>query len=350
MGGIAVFFNFKLLYVFLLIPSLLFAGTLRVPKDYKTIQEAIDKAKSGETVIVAAGRYIETISLKPGVKVISEGSEKEHKKLTAAKRTIISSPGHKLFVVKGNNNALLDGFSIEDNIGGLERSSSGVLIEGTSQSIINCIIRKLPYDGITISGTYQSSKAYIYNNFISKNYGNGIKCEKGASAHITHNMIYKNERSGIENNAIKEIHILDNKIYGNDVDGIMNSGARAIIKDNDIFKNGLNGIGLQLGSNAKIIKNKIHENAQTGIGMRTNSTAEVVENLIYENNIGIGCLDLASVEIKSNEIYKNLRIGIGLIGCKGKVVKVIDNYIHDNGFFPISPNFGCKLTKSGNRF
>ena len=45
----------------------IFANTINVPDDYPTIQEGIDWAESGDTVLVAPGTYNETINLKEGI-------------------------------------------------------------------------------------------------------------------------------------------------------------------------------------------------------------------------------------------------------------------------------------------
>jgi len=322
-----------------------FAAVINVPQNYKNIQEAINKASYGDTVLVSAGTYTEHLVIKPGVTVKSEGSQIEHKNFTCARRTIIRVPSGNAEVVQGKDNTTLNGFSLVNNIGGYSRSSAGVTINGNAQ-VINCIISKLPYNGISVTG----GQAYISNNIISKNTGTGIKCNDGAKTRIVKNQIQENEHSGIENGVGSETEIKGNRIYKNGIDGIMNTGAKPFIADNDISDNGLNGVGLQSGSHAIISNNVIHENTQAGVGMRSQAKARITKNRIYGNLIGIGCLDLDSAEIESNTIYKNLRIGIGLINCKNGTVSIVNNHLYENGFLAISPSMGCKVVKNGNQF
>jgi len=321
-----------------------FAATIKVPKNYKTIQEAVNKASYGDTVLVSMGTYTEHLLIKPGITVKSEGSEREHNNFTAARRTIIRAPGGSMGVVQGKDNTILNGFSMVNNVGGFSRSSAGVLMEGNSK-VVNCIISNLPYNGISVTG----GQAYISNNIISKNSGTGIKCEDGAKTRIIKNQIQENVHSGIENDMHTETEIKGNRIYKNGIDGIMNTGANPFITDNDISNNGLNGIGLQSGSHAVISNNIIHENTQAGVGIRSQAKAKITKNRIYGNLIGIGCLDLESAEIESNEIYKNLRIGIGLINCRRGRVSITNNRLYSNGFLSISPSMGCKVVQSGNQ-
>ena len=65
----------KVNYLILLLNFSL-AGTLLVPNDYSTIQAAIDYSEDGDTISVAAGTYVENISLnKTIVLMSSEGAD-----------------------------------------------------------------------------------------------------------------------------------------------------------------------------------------------------------------------------------------------------------------------------------
>jgi len=96
------------------------AGRIRrVPSDYRTIQEAIDSAAPGDTVLVAPGRYQENIRFRgKGIVVASEYLMKRDPALV--QRTIIdgSHPAHAdtasvvMFVEQEDTTAVLLGFTI----------------------------------------------------------------------------------------------------------------------------------------------------------------------------------------------------------------------------------------------
>jgi hypothetical protein len=133
------------------------AGRLRrVPDDYRTIQEAIDSAAPGDTVLVAPGRYQENIRFRgKGIVVASEYLVKRDPALI--QRTIIdgSHPAHAdtasvvLFVEQEDTSAMLLGFTITGGKGTvwtdardktLYREGGGVLCELSSPIIEHNII------------------------------------------------------------------------------------------------------------------------------------------------------------------------------------------------------------------
>ena len=96
---------------------LLAAAPLKVPEDFSSIQEAIDAAKSGDVVLVAAGKYPGPLNLKPGIVVRSVGGDEKGKLgMARAEATIIDGgkkPNTGVLMAEGS---MLDGFTVT-NVG-----------------------------------------------------------------------------------------------------------------------------------------------------------------------------------------------------------------------------------------
>jgi serine protease len=128
----------------------------RVPADYRTIQQAIDSAAAGDTILVSPGRYQENIRFRgKGIVVASEYLTKRDPALI--QRTIIdgSRPAHAdtasvvLFVEQEDTTSALVGFTITGGKGTvwtdardktLYREGGGVLCELSSPVIEHNII------------------------------------------------------------------------------------------------------------------------------------------------------------------------------------------------------------------
>ena len=68
--------RYSIIFVVILsIPALAFSAVIHVPEDYAKIQEAIDAAVNGDTVLVKPGTYVENIDFKG--KAITLQSEQE---------------------------------------------------------------------------------------------------------------------------------------------------------------------------------------------------------------------------------------------------------------------------------
>ncbi len=271
--------------------SPLFATIILVPSQYPTIQQGLNAAQSGDTVLVEPGTYPENISW-PNVDGILLTSEQ------GADTTIIdgNAAGRVLDFpnMAFSNSTEITGFTIQN----------GYAVQG---------------GGIYI---YQGSP-YIHGNIVCRNiaegtstwvYGGGIFCDGVGRPQIEYNLIQGNVAKGQYWNYGGAIHIDSNNsalILGNTIEhdstvgGSWNYGA---------------GIYCRGGSSPEIMHNIIRENVCTqgsrghgaGIYIGTDCNAYVLSNLIYNNktqsgswNYGAGLLIYSGAHVINNTITGN---------------------------------------------
>ncbi|MCF8240714.1 MAG: T9SS type A sorting domain-containing protein [Melioribacteraceae bacterium] len=262
------------------------AGILKVPEDYSTIQEAINAAINGDTVLVSEGTYFENINFKG--KGITVGSEfVTDGDVTHIAETIIngSLPAHSdtascvLFINSEDSSAVLEGFTITGGRGtkwldehgaGTYYEGGGILTAFSSPTIKHNIIRE--------------NEAIKKARFTESAGGGGIRCGDG-NPKIIGNIIIANKGmygGGIVMN-YSEGTIKNNLIYNNTVGeyasaptygggGIwLNQCSSILIENNTIVENSSSGSGgvagqgggiLVWGSNAAIRNNICWGNSQ----------------------------------------------------------------------------------------
>jgi hypothetical protein len=171
------------------------AGRIRrVPAEYRTIQEAIDSAQPGDTVLVAPGRYVENIRFGgKGIVVASEYLLRRDPAIIP--RTIIdgSRPKHPdsasvvMMVEQEDTTAVLSGFTLTGGAGtvwtdarqkALYREGGGVLCELGSPVIEHNII--------------EGNEAVRVGPGILSAGGGGIRC--GYAEPIIRNNVIRNNR------------------------------------------------------------------------------------------------------------------------------------------------------------
>ncbi|GAF85912.1 unnamed protein product, partial [marine sediment metagenome] len=120
------------------------AATIRVPRDYPTIQKAIDAARKRDKVRVSRGTYYENITMKEGVTIEGGWNKDFSRRDISAYVTTIDGGKKGGWVVYGANEATLSGFTII-NATRIERGDStigaGVHCNSTSPTIINNVIK-----------------------------------------------------------------------------------------------------------------------------------------------------------------------------------------------------------------
>jgi hypothetical protein len=166
------------LIVLLSIPAFAISATIYVPDDYPFIQEAIDAALNGDTVIVKPGTYVENIDFM--------GKSITVKSLYGPERTIIDgnmTTSVVTFNTTEGTDSILQGFTVTNGKGtfvsGWGYCGGGIYCSQASPTLIGNIIagNDVDYFG---GGIYcLNSSPVILNNIIDDNSalsGGGISC------------------------------------------------------------------------------------------------------------------------------------------------------------------------------
>jgi outer membrane protein OmpA-like peptidoglycan-associated protein len=178
-----------------------FAKNIRVPREYKTISDALGNADSGDTVFVARGVYNENVILVMGV------------------------------VLKGEDplTTIIDG------------DRNGPTVMGVTESEISHFTIRNGIEGILCENT---GGLYIHNNIVLDNHATGIAAFISLPE-IANNVVFGNRWSGILAWGAKS---LDSKI-----------------EQNVVYRNGYSGLALKGPSNVVAVNNIFMENHYYGV-------------------------------------------------------------------------------------
>jgi WD40 repeat protein len=145
---------------------------IRVPQDYKTIQEAINAASEGDTILVDVGTYKETIEIPKGLTLVGADRDK----------TIIS--GSDLPVVTISSAALVTVRNVT-----ITNGRDGVLVERGAQALLRQTrIAQNQRDGVLVQG-----RAELLGNLIHNNKNCGVRAfGSGAQVQGSGNIIRDN--------------------------------------------------------------------------------------------------------------------------------------------------------------
>jgi WD40 repeat protein len=144
---------------------------IRVPQDYKTIQEAINAASEGDTILVDVGTYKETIEIPKGLTLVGADRDK----------TIIS--GSDLPVVTISSAALVTVRNVT-----ITNGRDGVLVERGAQALLRqARIAQNKRHGVLVLG-----QAQLLGNLIHNNGNCGVNAFPGAQVQGSGNIIRDN--------------------------------------------------------------------------------------------------------------------------------------------------------------
>ena len=244
------------------------AGTITVPDDYSTIQEAINAANNGDTVFVRNGIYYENVVLNKTLSLIGEGRES----------TVIDANQTGTVVDIAANDILLTGLTL--------RNSGGE-----------------PHCGVQVSnvlGLYVSDCS-VNNNSDGFDFSNARNCV------LRNNSISNNSATGIQlggpsrNNTFHQNDIAYNK-WGTQAD----YSDQNTYSENRIFLNQQTGIFLSACRENNLVRNHVHRNHDIGISLWDSSRNTISENNISDCSTGIWLVNTSlGYFCSDNVIYHN---------------------------------------------
>ena len=168
------FYRHVTLLVLLLIPALSYGAIWHVPVDYPTIQDAVDAAGDGDTILIGDGVYSG-----PGNIGIQWDATIKHLVIMSENGrdhcTIDCMEEGRGFALKNGQDQwdVIDGLTIINGYGG-GNAGGAILIDSASPRIINCM---------------------LLNNTTGGG-GGGISFDKGAHGAVENNIIDSNETHG----------------------------------------------------------------------------------------------------------------------------------------------------------
>jgi len=265
-----------------------YGATIYVPDDYPAIQEAIDAAVPGDTIIVRPGTYFENLDFHgKDIAVVSEQG--------AGSTTIdAGKAGQPVKFYGGEGRAAkLEGFSIRNGSLPIECHNA------SSPTIVNNVIEDNEGDKGGGINCFNYSNPLISKNRIRNNLaggsGGGIYCE-GSNPEITNNIIENNQSlhtgGGITCSGAHPF-IDSNLIIGNtsvnEAGGIFFAKSSSITTNNIIAYNISGGLGGGIHcsqSSPELVNNTIYGNqAARGGGIYwQHDTTSTVTNCILWNN------------------------------------------------------------------
>ena len=293
------------------------ARELYVPNDFATIQEALNAAQHGDTVVVRRGVYLENINFHgKAVHLVSESGPDD---------TIIdgSNAGDQdrcgsvvSFVTDEGPNSAIEGFTLRGGIGwlgplDLNRYGGGVMIFRSSPKVINCIITDnsaTSGGGVMIwqGGAAPEVTGCTITRNTSTSDGGGLSVFLAGPAKIMNNAIKENATrwfGGGICSFLSETIIFGNVITHNTCDHcgggvlalIMPGSCQDKLVNNTICFNyaardggGLDGGGRGFGQTMAVVNNIFYRNVAGGSGNDTTCSPDLMYNNLISNGTNAG--------------------------------------------------------------
>ncbi len=289
----------KIIGIMILVTILLAGGagaaTLKVDAsggaDYTMIQEAINKASNGDTILVYSGTYYESINVNK--KLLLRGIDNGGG--SPVVDAIGSGGGSAITLSAGDST--LEGFKATNT----RDTSAGIQISSNNNIVKNNIISNNNY-GIILKS---SSNNELSGNIANSNQGTGISLDSSTGNKLINNTAHSNVHYGIEMKSSNGNLLSGNK-YSNNHWGIhLSYSSNNILKANEVINNQGRGISLDFSSGNNLNGNIVNSNLG-GLNLYKSDSNMLSGNTINLNDgVGISFQASNNNEFSGNNATKN---------------------------------------------
>lgn len=308
--------------VLLAFSTITHAQVIHVPTDQPSIQEGLNAASFGDTVLVAPGTYFENIVWPSvnGIKLIAEGDTSD--------TFVDGSETERVFHIQGHiidTMTLIEGFTITNGRGIGTPNASGVFCDSSSVIIRECrIMENVGQTGVGL-GLVRSS-TQLHRCSIEKNYGT---CPNPSGIGI---FVFDSSFVSIDS-----CEVVNNQTYSCvDINGVgiyISKHSTVSISNSNISSNKgevafnygeFNGIGIfsYFSSNLYVFNSSISNNQAVGIPQTALGTALAVQNGIETQ--------LDSVVISNNQTDATSEWTKGTVYCGSNSAEFNNVLLHSN--------------------
>ncbi len=286
--------------------------TIVVPDQFNRIQLAKDAARSGDTIRVKPGSYVEAIAFKDGVNLIGTDAQ-------ACRIEAVEVAGREeMILVRGCKSGSIQKLTLQG--GGI--LVDGITIDDSKITVSDCVITDCKGSGIVVRG--EVSSPVLTRNQCRGNGRQGIYFLKRSVGLAEGNVCTANGATGVSvadpgtDPILRKNECRENKKHG--IEFSYGSGGTA--EDNICERNGSGGLVIvNTGTSPTMRRNQCRSNQQHGVAFG-NGAGGLAENNVCENNVGSGVViydkgtnpTLRGNESKTNKLhgfeYQRASIGV----------------------------------------